>query len=298
MIPIGVWQELKVDRIKSHGAYLTLQQGTENEDMDVLLPKKEVGARMKPGDTVMAFVYRDSDERKIATLRKPKIVVGEAAVLQVKDITRIGAFLDWGLEKDLLLPFAEQNGKVKKGQEVFVRLYVDKSDRLAASQKMQGFLQADSPYHVDDWVEGRVIGRHPKIGAFVAVDDKYEALLPEKNIYRALEPMTALRFRVQRVQEDGRLILSLRDRAEAMMDTDAEQIRNALKEANGFLPVDDNTDPDTIRNAFGMSKSAFKRALGRLLKSGEIRFARGGIRINNKEGGPRGRRQNYRKGRR
>lgn len=133
MIPIGVWQELKVDRIKSHGAYLTLQQGTENEDMDVLLPKKEVGARMKPGDTVMAFVYRDSDERKIATLRKPKIVVGEAAVLRVKDITRIGAFLDWGLEKDLLLPFAEQNGKVKKGRRfLFACMWTNRTAWLPA----------------------------------------------------------------------------------------------------------------------------------------------------------------------
>ena len=123
-----------MDRIKSHGAYLTLQQGTENEDMDVLLPKKEVGARMKPGDTVMAFVYRDSDERKIATLRKPKIVVGEAAVLRVKDITRIGAF--WISLRDLRCPLPKRQGE--KGQEVlFACMWTP--DRLAASQKMQGF---------------------------------------------------------------------------------------------------------------------------------------------------------------
>lgn len=298
MIPIGIEQDLVVDRMKPHGAYLTVAEGEHDAEQDVLLPRKEVDKNMKPGDTVHVFVYRDSDDRKIATKTLPKLQLGETGVLKVKDVTKIGAFLDWGLEKDILLPFAEQNTRLHRGQEVFVRLYLDKSDRLAASQKMQGALETDAPYQVNDWVEGRVIGRHPKIGAFVAVDDRYEALLPEKNIYRAIEPMSVMKFRVQQVREDGKLVLSLRDRAVAMMDTDSEQIQEALEKAGGFLPVDDTTDPDTIRETFGMSKASFKRAIGRLLKHEQIRFARGGI-VQNKKGGPRGtRRQSDRKGRR
>ncbi len=298
MIPIGTMQTLVIDRLKPHGAYLTLQEGETQAEQDILLPRNEVTDRMKPGDALEVFVYRDSEDRKIATLRKPKILLGEKGVLRVKEITKIGAFLDWGLEKDLLLPFAEQNGRLHKGQEVFVRLYTDKSNRLAASQKMQGALSSDSPYGVNDWVEGRIIGRHPKLGAFVAVDDQYEALLPERNIYRALEPMAVMKFRVQQVREDGKLVLSLRDRAETMMDTDSEQIREALAAAGGYLPVDDATSPDIIRQEFGMSKASFKRAVGRLLKQGEIRFTRGGI-ARNRKGGPSGtRRQNYRRGRR
>lgn len=298
MIPIGTMQELVIERLKPHGAYLTLPEGGNDADQDVLLPRKEVKPSMKPGDPITAFVYRDSDDRKIATMQKPKITLGERAVLRVKEITKIGAFLDWGLEKDLLLPFAEQNTRLRKGQEVFVRLYVDKSDRLAASQKMQGQLETGSPYQANDWVEGRIIGRHPKIGAFVAVEDRYEALLPERNIYRALEPLSVMKLRVQSVREDGRLVLSLRDRAEAMMDTDSEQILETLREAGGYLPVDDTTAPDLIRQEFGMSKASFKRAIGRLLKNGHIRFARGGI-AENKKGGPGGtRRQNHRTGRR
>lgn len=298
MIPIGLRQNLRIDRLKPHGAYLTHPEEAQEDSQDVLLPRKELKESMKPGDLLDVFVYRDSDDRRIATLRQPKIQIGTPAVLRVKEVTKIGAFLDWGLEKDLLLPFAEQNTRLHKGQEVFVRLYIDKSDRLAASQKMQGALQTHPPYQINDWVEGRVISRHPKIGAFIAVDDIYEALLPERNIYRALEPLAVMKFRVQQVREDGRLVLSLRDRAVAVMDTDSELIREALERAGGYLPVDDTTHPDLIRQEFGISKASFKRAVGRLLKQGEIRFTRGGIAATKKGGHSGTRRQNHRTGRR
>lgn len=284
MIEIGQWQNLTIDRIKPHGAYLRGPESDGNFDNDVLLPRKEVLDEWKPGSEIRVFVYRDSDDRLIATTRKPLITMDTLAVLVVKEVTKIGAFLDWGLEKDLLLPFSEQIGKPKKGQSVLVRLYLDKSDRLCASQKLSGHLLKQSPYKVDDWVEGRIIGRHPKIGAFVAVDDKYESLLPLKNIYRALEPASVMRFRVQQVAEDGRMVLSLRDRKDVAMDSDAIHILEKLELNHGFLPFDDETDPTVIQVELGMSKSAYKRAIGRLLKQGRIRFGRGGILLNRKGG--------------
>ncbi len=290
MIQLGQQQTLVIDRIKPHGAYLTDPSSGDEEGQDVLLPRKELADEWKPGSEVSVFIYRDSDDRLIATTRTPLITVDTTAVLTVKEITKIGAFLDWGLEKDLLLPFAEQVGKPQKGQRILVRLYLDKSDRLAASQKLGGHLQQKSPYQVDDWVEGRIIGRHPKIGAFIAVDDKFEALLPQKNIYRAIEPGSVMKFRVQQVADDGRLVLSLRDRKEAEMDSDAALVLEKLEENGGFIPFDDQTDPKVIQDVFHISKSAFKRATGRLLKQGTIRFTRGGIAAARK-GGQHGRRR-------
>lgn len=290
---VGEKQELIVQRIKPHGAYLA-PEPESNPEEDVLLPRKEVKDFMKPGTTVEVFVYRDSEDRLIATTKTPHILPGEIKQLRVKDTTKIGAFLDWGLEKDLLLPFAEQIGKPKKGEQVLVRLYTDKSDRLCASQKITPALKKTSDYQKNDWVKGRIIGRHPKIGAFVAVDDAYEALLPAKNIYRALEPGSVMEFRVQQIQEDGRMVLSLKEQTSVAMDTDGELILDELRNNNGFLPFNDKTDAQVIQDVFAMSKSSFKRAVGRLLKKEEIRFSKGGIALNQK-GGQHGRKQSARR---
>lgn len=289
MIEIGKKQQLVIDRIKPHGAYLVDPQD-EGEGQDVLLPRKEIQEFWKPGSVVDVFVYRDSDDRLIATTRTPHLTMGEFAVLTVKDVTKIGAFLDWGLEKDILLPYAEQVDKPQKGNKVLVRLYVDKSGRLAASQKLGGHLQQNSPYKVNDWVEGRAISNHPKIGIFVAVEDKYEALLPLRNKYCAIEPGSVMKFRVQHVDDEGRLVLSLKDRKEVELDSDATRILEKIDEHGGFLPFNDDTDPKLIQQEFLISKSAFKRAVGRLLKQDKIRFIRGGIARTNK-GGNRGRRR-------
>lgn len=274
MLP-GTKETLVIARIKPHGAYLVRE--AEPEEESVLLPRKELADDKQPGDSLDVFLYRDSDDRLIATLREPKITLNRLAVLKVKELTKIGAFLDWGLEKDLFLPHAEQTEKLAVGQQVLVRMYLDKSNRLCASQRMRGHLETKSPYEVNDWVNGRILHRHPKHGAFVAVEDRYEGLVPAHDLYRALEPGEVVRMRIRQILDDGRLVLSLQDKHHAVMDADAQIILDELEKAGGYLPLDDTTDPKVIHEVLSMSKSAFKRAVGRLLKQDEIKFAKGGI---------------------
>ena len=169
---LGKIQILKVDRKKDFGVYLTDGNGE-----DVLLPMKEVPKDCEVGSEIEVFIYRDSKDRLIATTRKPKLLVGEIGRLFVKSTTGIGAFLDIGLERDVLLPFKETLGKVKEGDEVLVYLYEDKSHRLAASAKVYSRLSTNSPYKKDDEVVGTVF-EIKKMGIFVAVDDKYNGMIP------------------------------------------------------------------------------------------------------------------------
>lgn len=171
---LGKRRMLTVVKTVDFGIYL----GTSEER--VLLPKKEVPKEIEIGDPVEVFLYKDSSDRLIATTAEPKITLGELAVLTVKDTGKIGAFLDWGLPKDQLLPFKEQTAKVKKGDQVLVALYVDKSERLCATMKVYEKLETDSPYKKDDHVEGIVYERSDNFGVFVAVDNKYSALIPKQ----------------------------------------------------------------------------------------------------------------------
>ena len=185
MIELGKRQELEVVREKEFGVYLGEKK---NDAAAVLLPKKQVSAGTRVGDKLSVFIYKDSEDRLIATTAVPKLQVGETAVLKVKEVAKIGAFLDMGLEKDLLLPFKEQNHKVRAGEECLVALYVDKSGRLAATMKVYPYLSSQSPYQKDAWVEGRVYEINENLGVFVAVDDKYFGLIPIKEVYAKCQP--------------------------------------------------------------------------------------------------------------
>ena len=195
----------------------------------------------------------------------------------MKETTRIGAFLDWGLEKDLLLPFHEQTCKVGKNDEVLVALYMDKSSRLCATMKVYHYLQTDSPYSVGDMVRGRVYELSKNFGVFVAVDDKYSALIPRKDAQGEFHPGQILTVRITQVREDGKLTVTAKQKAYLQMDTDAERIEEAIREEGGVLPFDDKADPELINRRFGISKAAFKRAVGHLLKEGKIRLEDGQI---------------------
>ena len=261
---IGRWNELKIDRIKEFGAYLT--DGSE----DVLLPRKQVPKGAGVGDALSCFVYRDSDDRLIATLQKPLITVGQIASLPVKDVTGIGAFLDCGLERDLFLPFKEQTAKVQKGRSYPVRMYVDKTGRLAASMRIYEYLRTDPPYKKGDHVRGTVYQVRPGFGAFVAVDDRYSGLVHASELYDRVAVGDTLELRVIRVRDDGRMDLSLRDTIPQQMSEDAEMVADVIRSYGGCLPFTDKADPERIRDEFGLSKNAFKRAVGRLLKEGRI----------------------------
>ena len=275
MIELGKMQELTVVREKNFGVFLSEAQGDETA---VLLPAKQVPEGTKLGDKLNVFIYRDSSDRLIATTRTPFLSVGEVGVLTVKETGKIGAFLDWGLEKDLLLPFKEQRGKVEQGKKVLVSLYIDKSDRLCATMNVYKNLRSDSPYQAGDKVTGRVYEISDNFGAFVAVDNIYSALIPAKELYGRAELGEDVNARVVKVLEDGRLSLSIRDKAYLQMDVDAEAILRLLDSYEGSLPFNDKAAPEVIKHETGMSKSEFKRAVGRLLKEGKIEITEHSIR--------------------
>ena len=263
---LGETQILTVVKIVDFGVYL----GSDEER--VLLPKKQVPEGIEAGDPVEVFLYKDSSDRMIATTKEPKITLGQLAVLEVADVGRIGAFLDWGLEKDLLLPFKEQTVKVEKGDRCLVSLYVDKSGRLCATMKVYPLLQTDSPYKKNDMVRGTVYEISRDFGVFVAVDNKYSALIPRREVYGRMYIGQQIEARVAAVKADGKLDLSVRGRIPEQMDADAQKIMDRIEKSGGGLPFTDKADPERIRDEFGMSKAAFKRAVGRLLKQGKVRI--------------------------
>lgn len=250
-----------------------------NKEEKVLLPKKQVPRGLEAGDPVEVFLYKDSSDRLIATTNEPKLTLGELAVLKVVDVGKIGAFLDWGLEKDLLLPFREQTAKVRKGDEVLAALYVDKSGRLCATMKVYEKLRQDAPYQKDDQVEGIVYDTSDNFGVFVAVDDCYSALIPKREAFGKLRVGERVHARVIKVREDGKLDLAVREKAFLQMDADAQMIMERLEASGGKLPFTDKADPELIKRELGLSKNAFKRAVGRLLKSGKIEIREKSIEI-------------------
>ncbi len=279
MMQLGKKQTLYINRIVGTGAYLCEEQGGESTGGgSVLLPKRQVPAKAKKGDALEVFLYRDSEDRLIATTREPKLTLGETAVLEVADAAKVGAFLDWGLEKDLLLPFGEQLVPVKKGERYLVGLYIDKSSRLCATMKVYDFLRTESPYKAGDVVKGIVYDVNPNYGVFVAVDDCYNAMIPKNEMVRNFKTGERLRARVIGVREDGKLNLSLREKSYIQMDVDSAKIMDKLSENGGFLPYHDKSSPDAIRREFGMSKNEFKRAIGRLYKGRSIEITDKGIR--------------------
>ena len=261
---LGEKQVLTVVKKVDFGVYL----GSDEER--VLLPKKQVPAGIEAGDPVEVFLYKDSSDRMIATTNEPKLMLGELAVLDVVDVGRIGAFLDWGLEKDLLLPFKEQTVKVEKGDRCLVSLYVDKSGRLCATMKVYPLLRTDSPYKKDDMVTGTVYDISKDIGVFVAVDNQYSALIPRREVYGRMQMGQQIDARVTAVKADGKLDLSVRGKIPEQMDKDADLIMERIMRNGGALLFTDKAAPERIKAELGMSKAAFKRAVGRLLKQGKI----------------------------
>lgn len=265
MLEIGKRQLLTIVKKVDFGVYLAKEQEADPEEK-VLLPRKEVPENAQPGDEIEVFLYRDSKDRMIATVRQPKLSLGEVAVLRVKENGKIGAFLDWGLEKDLLLPFREQVRKVRPGEECLVALYLDKSKRLCATMKVYHYLRTDSPYEKDQKVTGTLYEISDNFGAFVAVDNCYSALIPKKEPLGNARVGDTVEARVTEVLKDGKLSLSLREKAYIQMNDDAQKLLKLLEEQGGELPVGDKSSPEKIKELTGMSKNEFKRAAGNLYK--------------------------------
>ena len=268
MIRLGEDQELVVVKKVEFGIYLAENSQSETR---VLLPAKQVPKEIGLGDKMTVFVYKDSKDRMISTTQTPKLKLGEFAPLTVVSVQKIGAFLDWGLEKDLFLPYKEQIGKVQQQDQVLVRLYIDKSKRLCASMKqIYEMLELNSPYQRGDMVSGRVYEFSDNFGAFVAVDDRYSALIPRHEDHSFLRIGDCIEARVTGVKPDGKLDLTLPEKAYMQMDQDAKRVLEILEEYAGVLPFNDKASPEIIMRETKMSKNAFKRAVGRLYKEHQI----------------------------
>ncbi len=267
MLKIGEKQILRIDRQVPFGVYLTGDVPNER----VLLPRSQVPEGASIGDELEVFLYKDSEDRLIATRKEPKLTLHQVGYLTVIQVSRIGAFLDWGLDKDLLLPYHEQpRERVKEGQTVLVAVYLDKSERLCATMNVYPWLRTDSPYKAGDQVSGVVYETSRNFGAFVAVDSIYSALIPRRELVRELKAGEVVQARVTSIKPDGKIDLSIREKGYLQIDADVEAILNMLNEGGGMIPFTDKAAPELIREKTHMSKNEFKRAVGHLLKENKI----------------------------
>ena len=277
MMKLGEQQILTVVKTVDFGVYLAEHQ---EDDTRVLLPASQVPAGTKLHDQLKVFLYKDSKDRPIATIREPRLTIGQVALLRVVQVTSVGAFLDWGLEKDLLLPYREQLRKVREGEEILVTLYLDKSKRLCATMRgLYHLLSTDSPYQKDDLITGRIYEFSNNFGTFVAVDDRYSAMIPAFENTSSMKIGDVIQARVTHVKEDGKLDLTIREKAYVQMNSDAEAVLQLITEYGGVLPFNDKVSPEIIKREAHMSKNAFKRAVGHLYKERLIEFTEKGIRL-------------------
>jgi len=269
MINIGDFNNLKVVRRAEFGYYLDAGTGDTNDD--VLLPMKStLGRALNIDDEVEAFIYRDSSDRLISTLKKPLAKVGDLAYLKVVDMTTIGSFVEIGLERDILVPFKEENYSLETGRKYLFYIYLDKTGRLAATTFIDQYLYETDSYNIDDEVEGTVYGIQTNGTVMIAIDDIYRGVILRNENYTIITPGDRLKVRVKKYYEDGKMDLTVRKPRLEERDVVEEQILEYLKRSDGAMPYNDKSSPDDIKKTFKTSKNAFKRALGGLMKAGLI----------------------------
>jgi predicted RNA-binding protein (virulence factor B family) len=272
---LGRVSRLTVVRLGPPGAFLAAAAATDGGRGPgaeaILLPRPEVPEGAKIGDALEVFVYLDSDDRPVATRRSPKLELGEVAFLAVTDVARVGAFVDWGLPKELLVPFAEQTRDLNVGERHPVGLYVDKTGRLAGTMRVSEMLASGREgLALDEWIEGEAWRNDPDIGLFVLAERRWVGLVPASEPH-ALTRGERARFRVTTLLPDGKVELSLRGLAHEELEGDARKILAVLGQ-RAAVRVGNHSTPDEIRAVFGLSKKAFKRAVGRLLKEQAVAF--------------------------
>jgi predicted RNA-binding protein (virulence factor B family) len=259
---LGQRVRLKVQRIGAPGAFLALAD--DPAGFSVLLPRAEQPGELRVHDEIEVFLYLDSNDRPIATTRRPALMLHEVAFLEVRDTTRFGAFVEWGLPKQLLVPFAEQTRELSRGERHPIGLICDDSGRLAGTMRIRELLHEGGDFERDEWVEGEAWREEPGVGVFVILERRFLGLLPEREPC-ALRRGQAASFRVSHIWPDGKLELSLRGLAHDELAHDAEHLLRVLRQP-GVRPISERMSPERIREQFGLSKKAFKRAVGRLLK--------------------------------
>jgi predicted RNA-binding protein (virulence factor B family) len=265
-LPLGLRVNFEVERVTAQGAYLRLLN--HEGGGSVLLPRHEVPASFDVGSTGRAFIYLDSEDRPVATLSEPAMSLGEIAYLKTTDLVPFGAFVDVGLRKELLVPLAEQVRPMEKGKSYFIGMIRDRSGRLAGTMRIAEMLERCGEFRRDEWVEGVVWRHEPGLGVFVILERRFLALVPAAEPV-ALENGETGRFRVARILADGKVEVSLRQVAHEQIGDDADCVLRVLGRRPN-LRCGDHSPPQLIVDAFGLSKKAFKRAVGRLLREGMV----------------------------
>ncbi len=274
MLRIGDYNRLEVVKEVDFGMYLASDQG------EILLPTKYIPADTKVGDLVNVFIYTDSEDRLIATNLKPYATVDEFAVMEVKHVTSFGAFLDWGLEKDLLVPLREQHKKLKEGDKTIVRVCLDyKTNRVIGVGKIAPFLNKDiSELKEGDEVD-LLIYDFTDLGAMALVNDEYSGILYKNEIFTDLQIGDKKKGYIKKLRPDDKIDLALQKQGYEAVEDNTQLIYQHLKNAGGFLPYHDKSDPEEIQKEFKISKKIFKKAIGGLYKQGLIHVSNEGIRI-------------------
>jgi predicted RNA-binding protein (virulence factor B family) len=274
MIAIGSYNQLELVRKVDFGVYLS------DGEQDILLPIRQVPLRAKQGDLLNVFVYTDSEDRPIATMLRPKAVVGDFAMLKVLSINAFGAFVDWGLEKDLLVPHSEQRYPLKEERGYVVRVLLDKlSNRVIGSTKLSKFLATDTSSLKEGQKVEAMFTQHTDDGTMAVIDNMYPAAIFPDEIFNTLRIGERRPAYIKRIREDGRVCLSLSPQGYEAVAAEAPTLLSMLKKNGGFLPYSDSTPPETIRAVFGMSKGSFKKLIGGLMKEGKIEISFHGIRL-------------------
>lgn len=271
----GLHHTLTIDRLTSVGAYLQSEDGTE-----VLLPNRYLTNEMKEGSEVRVFVYTDSEDRPVATTEEPLLELNQFGVLKVRDVTRFGAFLDWGLQKDLLLPHKEQLSKPRKGDWLPVYMYLDeKTGRLVVTEKLKKHFSREVSGLEKDQEVDLIVLRESELGTRVIVDGKYEGLIFKNSLFEDLLLGERTKGYITKVREDGKLDIVLQKQGYESIPGFAKTVLEELKENNGFLTLHDKSSPEEIQSRLQMSKKVFKKAIGYLYKEKVIKLEEGGIRL-------------------
>jgi len=269
VVNIGKINRLEVIREADFGYYLDAKTGNTSDD--ILLPiKSAMGKEINIGDEVDAFIYRDSKDRPIATLKAPLAQVGELAYLEVVASTKIGSFVNFGLERDILVPFKEENYRLEVGSSYLFYIYLDKTGRIAASTRVDSHLQTTDKYKENDDITGTVYGFQTNGSVMVAVDNLYKAVILTKEYFTRIKPGEVLDLRVRKYFSDGRLEVTPRKDKITEKEMLEEKILEYLKQHNGVMVYNDKSSSEDIKRAFGSSKNYFKNALGGLMKKGLI----------------------------
>lgn len=274
-IQLGKYNQLEVVKEVDFGMYLD-----GDEDGEILLPKRYVPEGCKPGDVLNVFIYLDMDERLVATTLDPYVQVGEFACLEVAWVNQIGAFLDWGLMKDLFVPFREQKAKMQKGGRYIVHVHLDdESYRIVASAKVEHYLSKEKPTYKPGEEVHILVWQRTDLGYKVIVDNRFSGMLFHNEIFQPLEMGMQMKAFVKHVREDGKIDLILQRSGARNVEDFAEVLLQFIKDNNGYTSVNDKTDAETIYQTFGVSKKTFKKAVGDLYKKRLIILEPDGIRL-------------------